>query len=327
MIFLILSIIFCPVSNSLECDCPARSLEQIFCESDFAIGVFVKSREIEFKTGLRYNIKLIDFYEKAFNPKKSTQILKNILVTDSIGSAHDYPECVREFKEGENYILTGKFNKVKAFTNKCEFGKESNSLNTEEKMFFSDGYKKINCSEFGITNNTMNIIPMSPYREKAGNHQKINQDDENIVEERDYDEDVGYNDEDVGYSDEDVGYSDEEDRDNEEDEESYEYDRDNNDEDDFEGIDLSEKDGVIIRDQDITDEDEVFEVGNDENYIDVSNEDLLGGQEFGDAWNLDEPASNEMEEDYGKRKKLRKRVKRILSKFFPKFMVNGSNIE
>ncbi len=307
MIFLILSIIFCPISNSLECDCPVRSLEQKFCESDFAIKIFVKSREIEFKTGLRYKINLIGFYNKALNPKKGVQILNNLLATDSIGSAHDYPECVREFIEGKNYILTGKFDKVKAFTNKCEFGKESDSLNAEEKIFFSDGYKMINCSEFGSANNTKNIIPMNSYRVKTG----IEQDDENSVEERDYDEGVGYNDE---------KYSD-----NEEDEESYEYDRDNY--DDFEGIDFSGKEREIIKDQDILDEDEIFEIANHGNHIDASNEDLLGGQqEFGDTWNEILDSSNEIE-DYDKGKKLRKRVKKILSKFFPKFMYNGSNTE
>jgi hypothetical protein len=311
MIFLILTIIFFPISNSLECDCPARSLEHKFCESDFAIKIFVKTKEIEFKTGLRYKISLIEFYDKAFLPKKSIQSLNNLLAADSIGSAHDYPECVREFIEGKNYILTGKFDKVKPFTNKCEFGKESDSLNAEEQLFFSVGYKKINCSEFGSVSNMKNNIPMSPYREKSESHEKVEQDDENSVEDRDYDEDV-------------VGY-------NDEDEESYEYDRDNSDEDDLEGIDFSELEDELIKDQDILDEDEAFGIGNNENYMHENNDDFFGGQQgFGDTWSENQDSLSEMEEDmdgHQKETKLRKRVKKILSKIFPNFMSNGSNIE
>jgi len=191
MNFLILLVIFCSISSSLGCDCPERSLEQKFCDSDFAIKIFVKSREIEFETDLRYKIDFLEFYDKDNNPEVSSQLLKEFKLGDSIWSADYDPDCLSELKEGKNYTLTGKLEGVKAFTNKCEFGKESDSLSGEEKLFFSGGYKLKNCSEFGSVGNLININPMSPFAIHAGNYEEHENYDVNAVDEKEYDEEVG----------------------------------------------------------------------------------------------------------------------------------------
>lgn len=143
---LLLAVLFCSISYSLTCECLPRSLDQAFCESDFAIQLFVKSKEISFKSDLRYKIDVLKLYSK--NENETKDFLDKFPFEDTIWTGKNDPTCVRKFEEGINYTITGNLDGSKAITSLCEFGKESELLNTEEKLFFSDGYKMKDCSEF-----------------------------------------------------------------------------------------------------------------------------------------------------------------------------------
>jgi hypothetical protein len=146
MKLLLSAVLFCSISYSLACECFPKSLDQAFCESDFAIELFVKSKEMSFKNDLRYKIDVLKLYSK--NESETKNFEDKFPFEDIIWTGHKDPACVRKLEEGKNYIITGNLDGSKATTSLCEFGKEGELLNTEEKLFFSDGYKIQDCSEF-----------------------------------------------------------------------------------------------------------------------------------------------------------------------------------
>jgi hypothetical protein len=58
---------------------------------------------------------------------------------------NDISACERHFQLGQIYFVTGWYNDGKAWTSLCYYGKQSSEMDSNEKIFFSSGHRKIIC--------------------------------------------------------------------------------------------------------------------------------------------------------------------------------------
>ena len=139
--------LFCAlISVSFGCRCAPLRVDTYFCNSDFAIQMRVKSERhdpnSEDQLNSWYDIEVVKVY-------KTNDKVTKAFASGQIWTGQNSATCGRVFELNQNYIITGYLdpqnNRLRTHT--CTFGRLLTNLSNEEKEFFENTYKSIDCSK------------------------------------------------------------------------------------------------------------------------------------------------------------------------------------
>ncbi len=192
------------VSVSFACICVSKTVEQKFCNSDYVIQAKVKFRNY-FTDNTIYGVQIYrkfkwggklenNWGENWINGNRS--IWGNNLENEDfeIWTAKEIEDCGQHLSLDEIYVISFDFDRdgVRAITSFCHLGEKFSNFDTEEKVFFLTGFKKINCDQIqrfrdqiqNISNEVEN--PEEPL-ETHGNNLKIeSKESTNFATDHDY---------------------------------------------------------------------------------------------------------------------------------------------
>ena len=140
MKFLIIFGLFCVLSVSESCKCLVSDVKHHYCSDDFAIKIQVTTdkQKTTDPHEVWYGFALLE----VFKASSSTQ---SAMLHARIYTSAESASCGRDLQKGQTYIITGHMNDRKPYVHSCGFGKEVNELTAEEKLFFKNEYKTVQC--------------------------------------------------------------------------------------------------------------------------------------------------------------------------------------
>ena len=135
--------IACAIAVALSCTCIKPDLTRDFCRSDFTAKVKILSEPNVTDNRLHhwFDITVQDVYRAKDN--ETTVALNSAkLFTPSQSAA-----CGRSLENGTEYVLTGFQHAGKLTSIICNWGKPTQSLNDDDKLFLDGGFNNVTCPE------------------------------------------------------------------------------------------------------------------------------------------------------------------------------------
>ena len=135
--------IACAIAVALSCSCIKPDLQSHFCTSDFTAKVKILSEGnvTADQLHLWFDITVEDVYRVKDN-ETTVALTFGKLYTPSQSAA-----CGRSFQNGTEYVLTGHQHNYQLSSIICDWGKQVEHLNDDDKLFLDGGFNNVTCTE------------------------------------------------------------------------------------------------------------------------------------------------------------------------------------